>query len=77
MRKRMQTAPSEPPTASRFDAWGDRQVFEVLETSISEAGALIQRYRSQPDQQDLNLGLLEVELRQAHLAVQSLRRRRE
>lgn len=77
LRRRMQTVLPEPPTPTRFDAWGDRQVFDLLETSVSETTVLIQRYRSQPDAQDLNLSLLEVELRQAHLAVQSLRRRRE
>jgi hypothetical protein len=51
-------------------------VFEIAETAIVNSRDGIVRYRSSdPKDRRLLLAYLEVELRQAHEAVQSLRRR--
>jgi hypothetical protein len=50
-------------------------VLDVLETSVGQAGPLLMAYRGLPDQRAQALEMLEIELRQAHDAVQSLRAR--
>jgi hypothetical protein len=50
-------------------------VFEVLETSVGNAGNYIHGYRTIPDMREAYLELLAIELQQAMLAAQSLRHR--
>jgi hypothetical protein len=64
-----------PPTSNRFDRWDSGAVYDVLETSVGNAGPLMLAYRGLPEQREQALAMLEIELRQAHDAVQSLRNR--
>lgn len=73
LRSKKTTAPE--PTASKFDSWDSHQVFEVLETSVGNAGNYIHGYRTIPDMREAYLELLAIELQGALLAAQSLRHR--
>ena len=73
---RRQKTKAPDPTPSRFDAWTENQVFEVLETGIGHTGEWIHGYRTIPDMQEAYLELLAIDLDQALQAAQSLRLRR-
>lgn len=66
---------AQEPTPSRFDLWDSGMLFDVLETCLGSTGPLLQAYRTFPERREETLAILEIELRQAHEALQSLRSR--
>lgn len=66
---------AQDPTPNRFDTWDSGMVFDVLESNLSNTGPLLMAYRALPEQREQAMAMLEVVLREAHDAVQSLRSR--
>jgi len=68
-------AQAQEPTPNRFDQWDAGMVFDVLESNLGNAGPLLTAYRGLPEQRAQALEMMEIVLREAHDAVQSLRSR--